>query len=101
MSRSPGSPKNDEYFEGQWEPLDSTVTAGEKELEVAMRSLVGVFEQYVKLNRKIPPELLTTLAGIDDPSRLADTVAAHLSIRLEQKQELLEMGSAHANASST
>jgi ATP-dependent Lon protease len=58
-----------------------------------MRSLVSVFEQYVKLNRKIPPELLTTLAGIDDASRLADTVAAHLNIRLDEKQALLEMGS--------
>ena len=58
-----------------------------------MRSLVSLFEQYVKLNRKIPPELLTTLAGIEDPSRLADTVAAHLSIRLEEKQTLLEIGS--------
>jgi ATP-dependent Lon protease len=58
-----------------------------------MRSLVSLFEQYVKLNRKIPPELLTTLAGIEDPSRLADTVAAHLTIRLEEKQVLLEMGS--------
>ncbi len=83
----------DGYFEASWEPL-ADEGSPDKELEVAMRSLVGVFEQYVKLNRKIPPELLTTLAGIDDPSRLADTVAAHLSIRLEQKQELLEMGSA-------
>ncbi len=58
-----------------------------------MRSLVSLFEQYVKLNRKIPPELLTTLAGISDSSRLADTVAAHLTIRLEEKQVLLEMGS--------
>ena len=64
----------------------------EQELEVTMRSLVSLFEQYVKLNRKIPPELLTTLAGIEDPSRLADTVAAHLSIRLEEKQALLETG---------
>ncbi len=84
------------YFQAGWELLPDDGKTGEKELEVAMRSLVGVFEQYVKLNRKIPPELLTTLAGIDDPSRLADTVAAHLSIRLEQKQELLEMGGAHA-----
>jgi ATP-dependent Lon protease len=59
-----------------------------------MRSLVSLFEQYVKLNRKIPPELLTTLAGIEDASRLADTVAAHLAIRLEEKQVLLEMGNA-------
>ena len=81
------------YFEAAWEPLESIQKASEKEIEVAMRSLVGLFEQFVKLNRKIPPELLTTLAGIEDPSRLADTVAAHLSIQLEQKQELLEMGS--------
>jgi len=82
------------YFEAFWKlvPLDDEST--EKELEVTMRSLVSLFEQYVKLNRKIPPELLTTLAGIDDPSRLADTVAAHLTIRLEEKQVLLEMGNA-------
>ena len=81
------------YFEAEWEPLADDSDTSDKELEVAMRSLVGLFEQYVKLNRKIPPELLTTLAGIDDPSRLADTVAAHLAIRLEEKQVLLEMGS--------
>ena len=80
------------FFEAWWEllPVDSEHT--EKELEMTMRSLVSLFEQYVKLNRKIPPELLTTLAGIEDPSRLSDTVAAHLSIRLEEKQALLEIG---------
>lgn len=62
----------------------------ERELEVTVRSLMSLFEQYVKMNRKLPPELLTTLAGIDDPSRLADTVAAHLGIRLADKQRLLE-----------
>lgn len=81
------------YFEAWWELLPTADTATEQELEVTMRSLVALFEQYVKLNRKIPPELLTTLAGIEDPSRLADTVAAHLSIRLEEKQVLLETGS--------
>ncbi len=82
------------YFEAFWDlvPLDDE--ASEKELEVTMRSLVSLFEQYVKLNRKIPPELLTTLVGIEDASRLADTVAAHLAIRLEEKQVLLEMGNA-------
>jgi ATP-dependent Lon protease len=81
------------FFEAWWDlvPVDETHT--QQELEVTMRSLVSLFEQYVKLNRKIPPELLTTLAGIEDPSRLADTVAAHLSIRLEEKQALLEIGS--------
>ena len=81
------------FFEAEWEFIPVTEEVSEKELDVTMRSLVSLFEQYVKLNRKIPPELLTTLAGIEDSSRLADTVAAHLSIRLEEKQVLLEMGS--------
>jgi len=82
------------YFEAWWDMLVADESHTEKELEMTMRSLVSLFEQYVKLNRKIPPELLTTLAGIEDPSRLADTVAAHLSIRLEEKQALLEIGDA-------
>jgi ATP-dependent Lon protease len=81
------------FFEADWSLIPSTAEGSEKELEVTMRSLVSLFEQYVKLNRKIPPELLTTLAGIEDAGRLADTVAAHLAIRLEEKQTLLEMGS--------
>ncbi len=81
------------YFEANWELVPTADETPEREMEVTMRSLVSLFEQYVKLNRKIPPELLTTLAGIEDPSRLADTVAAHLAIRLEEKQVLLEMGS--------
>ena len=81
------------FFEANWELIPMSDDGTEKELEVTMRSLVSLFEQYVKLNRKIPPELLTTLAGIEDSSRLADTVAAHLAIRLEEKQVLLEMGS--------
>jgi len=80
------------YFEAWWDMLSAEESCSDQELEVTMRSLVSLFEQYVKLNRKIPPELLTTLAGIEDPSRLADTVAAHLSIRLEEKQSLLEIG---------
>ena len=81
------------FFEASWSPIPGEDSGNERELEVTMRSLVSLFEQYVKLNRKVPPELLTTLAGIDDASRLADTVAAHLGIRLEEKQTLLEMGS--------
>ncbi|NNJ79817.1 MAG: endopeptidase La, partial [Xanthomonadales bacterium] len=81
------------FFEASWSSIASEESSNERELEVTMRSLVSLFEQYVKLNRKVPPELLTTLAGIDDASRLADTVAAHLGIRLEEKQTLLEMGS--------
>jgi ATP-dependent Lon protease len=52
---------------------------------------VSQFDQYVKLNKKIPPEILTSLSGIDEAGRLADTIAAHLPLKLEQKQEILEM----------
>ena len=71
--------------------LSDRISREAREVAVTARSLVSLFEQYVKLNRKVPPELLATLAGIEDPSRLADTVAAHLSIKLEDKQSILEM----------
>jgi len=61
------------------------------EVEAMRRALLSAFDQYVKLNKKIPPEILTSLAGIDDAGRLADTVAAHLPLKLEQKQQVLEM----------
>ena len=62
-----------------------------REIEAIARSLMSLFEQYVKTNRKLPPELLQTLAGIDEPARLADTIAAHISVRLADKQRLLEI----------
>jgi ATP-dependent Lon protease len=61
------------------------------ELEAMRRAIVQQFDQYVKLNKKIPPEILTSLAGIDEAGRLADTIAAHLPLKLEQKQAVLEM----------
>src|SRR5262245_23272445 len=61
------------------------------EVEAMRRALLSAFDQYVKLNKKIPPEILTSLAGIDEAGRLADTVAAHLPLKLEQKQQVLEM----------
>jgi len=61
------------------------------EVEAMRRALLAAFDQYVKLNKKIPPEILTSLAGIDEAGRLADTVAAHLPLKLEQKQQVLEM----------
>jgi len=70
--------------------LEPVYTRDQREVEVVARSLVTTFEQFVKLNRKIPPELLTTIAGIDDASRLGDTIAHHLSIRLQDKQRILE-----------
>ena len=63
----------------------------EKELEVLSRSVISQFEQYVKLNKKVPPEVLTALSGIDDAGRLADTVAAHMSLKLPEKQKVLEI----------
>ncbi len=75
---------------GQGEEIDSTDAREPREIEAVARSLMGLFEQYVKTNRKLPPELLQTLAGIDEPSRLADTIAAHLGVRLSDKQRLLE-----------
>ena len=63
----------------------------ERELDVLARSALGQFEQYVKLNKKVPPEILSSVASIDEPSRLADTIAAHMSIRIEEKQNVLEL----------
>ena len=61
------------------------------EVEAMRRAIIAQFDQYVKLNKKIPPEILTSLAGIEEAGRLADTIAAHLPLKLEQKQEVLEM----------
>jgi len=66
-------------------PVDPEDTT---ELEAMRRAMISQFDQYVKLNKKIPPEILTSLAGIDEPGRLADTIAAHLPLKLEQKQEV-------------
>ncbi|HEX9812626.1 MAG TPA: endopeptidase La [Burkholderiales bacterium] len=63
----------------------------DREGEALTRSVLTEFDQYVKLNMKIPPEILTSLAGIDDASRLADTIAAHLSLKIEEKQQILEI----------
>lgn len=62
-----------------------------QELEALVRAVVTEFEEYVKLNKKIPPEVLVSLAAIDEPTRLADTIASHLNLKIEEKQELLEM----------
>ncbi|MDW8468477.1 MAG: endopeptidase La [Burkholderiales bacterium] len=64
---------------------------GGAEVEAMRRALLSSFDQYVKLNKKIPPEILTSLAGIEEPGRLADTIAAHLPLKLEQKQQVLEL----------
>ncbi|MBK7664555.1 MAG: endopeptidase La [Sterolibacteriaceae bacterium] len=68
-----------------------TDEAANHEVEAMRRAIISQFDQYVKLNKKIPPEILTSLAGIEEPGRLADTIAAHLPLKLEQKQEILEL----------
>src|SRR5579885_1151650 len=82
--------ERDGVARGHVRVLEAAYTRDPREIEVIARSLVSTFEQLVKLNRKIPPELLTTLSGIEDTSRLGDTIAAHLSIRLHDKQRVLE-----------
>ncbi|MFC5569550.1 endopeptidase La [Lysobacter yangpyeongensis] len=75
---------------GRAQVVDPVIDRDERELDAITRSLMGLFEQYVKTNRKLPPELMQTLAGIDEAGRLADTIAAHLGVRLSDKQKLLE-----------
>jgi len=79
----------DTHFACELTPLAPEALHG-AETEALRRAIVAQFEQYVKLNKKIPPEILTSLAGIDDAGRLADTIAAHLPLKLEQKQKMLE-----------
>ena len=67
-------------------------------MDVLTRSVMSRFEQYVKLNKKIPPEILTSLSGIDSPGRLADTVAAQMTLKLSEKQKVLEIAERAAAA---
>ncbi len=80
---------------GEYLKAEATLLAGTEgathEIEAMRRALLSQFDQYVKLNKKIPPEILTSMSGIDDGGRLADAIAAHLPLKLEQKQEILEM----------
>ncbi len=79
-----------DMFAAETEMLEP-IPAPERESEVLTRSLMNQFDQYVKLNKKVPPEIISSLASIDDPSRLADTVAAHMSIKIQDKQKILEL----------
>ncbi|MES2832981.1 MAG: endopeptidase La [Pseudomonadota bacterium] len=80
----------DSHFVADLTTIDSEA-GDDSEVEAMRRAIVQQFDQYVKLNKKIPPEILTSLAGIDDAGRLADTIAAHLPLKLEQKQVILEI----------
>ncbi|MET0089226.1 MAG: endopeptidase La [Candidatus Thiodiazotropha sp.] len=82
---------SEEYFTARLESLTDNLDLAGRETEVLMRSATNLFDQYVKLNKKVPPEVLTSLSSIDDPSRLTDTIVAHMSLKLEEKQHVLEM----------
>jgi ATP-dependent Lon protease len=81
----------EEFFSAQIETKGAGEQNGEREVDVLMRSLLTLFDQYVKLNKKVPPEILTSLSGIDEPGRLADTIAAHMALKLDEKQRILEI----------
>ncbi|NOX92914.1 MAG: endopeptidase La [Gammaproteobacteria bacterium] len=85
----------DDYFQAQVSLGDvETVPQDDRESEVLMRSVLAQFDQYVKLSKKVPPEILSSLAGIEEPGRLADTIAAHMSLKIDEKQHILEIGDA-------
>ena len=80
----------DNYFQADTEPLPETGVDDAPEMEALGRTVVSQFEQYIKLNKKIAPEVLVSLNQIEEPSKLADTIASHLSLKISEKQELLE-----------
>jgi ATP-dependent Lon protease len=80
--------ENEAFFTAQITVLQSEPLE-EREAEVLSRSVLNQFDQYVKLNKKVPPEVLTSLAGIEDPNRLLDTIAAHMALKIEEKQNIL------------
>ena len=80
-----------DHFSAEITVLKEEDRYDEREIDVLVRSIIVQFEQYVKLNKKVPPEILTSLAGIDEPGRLADTVAAHMALKLSEKQRILEV----------
>jgi ATP-dependent Lon protease len=91
-----GYEDTDAFFTAHVEEMPAEEEGDDKELEVLTRSLLAMFDQYVKLNKKVPPEILTSLSGIDEPGRLADTIAAHMSLKLEEKQKILEINNCRA-----
>ena len=79
-----------EFFTANVTPVEESEVSSD-ESEVLVRSMMSAFEQYGQLSKKIPPEVMTSLSSIDNPSRLVDTIAAQLSLKLEEKQQILEM----------
>jgi ATP-dependent Lon protease len=80
-----------DFFSAEVSSMPDLERYEEREMDVLTRSMITQFEQYVKLNKKVPPEILTSLAGIEQAGRLADTVAAHMSLKLSEKQKVLEI----------
>jgi ATP-dependent Lon protease len=89
-ARITGFTDNPNFFQAYAEVMEEPAQ-GSKEWEALARSVIAQFEQYIKLNKKIPPEVLVSLNQIEDPSKLADTVASHLALKIAEKQELLEL----------
>tara|TARA_B100000674_G_scaffold182424_1_gene147738 strand:+ start:539 stop:2932 length:2394 start_codon:yes stop_codon:yes gene_type:complete len=85
-----GEVYGDSYFEAKVNIIEEPIV-DDREIEILSRSVIDSFDQYVKLNKKIAPEVMTSLSGIDDPSRLADTIAAHMVLKMEEKQAILEI----------
>ncbi len=85
--------KNQEFFQAEAIFIEEEEEEEDsQELEALSRSVVSQFEQYIKLNKKVPPEVLVSINQIDTPSKLADTVASHLALKISEKQEILEVG---------
>jgi ATP-dependent Lon protease len=87
--RITGFGAQEEYYEAMVEPVEEEL-ADDEEIEALMRSVAAKFEDYVKLNKKVPPETLASVGQITDPAKLADTISAHLAVKIEEKQSLLE-----------
>ena len=82
--------ETDDSFSAELVALESE-SPRDREADVLMRSVLNQFDQYVKLNNKVPPEILSTLSWIENSGRLADTIAAHLSLKISEKQGMLEL----------
>jgi len=91
ITGAPGAEGPQNYYAATISIEEDADQYDEREMDVLVRSVVSQFEQYVKLNKKVPPEVLTALAGIEQPGRLADTVAAHMALKLGEKQKVLEI----------
>jgi ATP-dependent Lon protease len=90
-ARVNGIEDGESHFTANLTPVEVLPVETDSEVEALRRAVMQQFDQYVKLNKKIPPEILTSIASIDDPGRLADTIAAHLPLKLENKQLVLDL----------